>query len=154
VEGYGGAWERHGEGWDRVVDRAIKALNLVLQAGGFGLVALDLAEVPPLVVRRLPFTTWFRLQRVIEGSKTACVLLGAEPVARSGGGVTIALQRCGPGAGGQQAPALGTWHVAPSTFSGDHRRARVFLGLDVEARLSRARWAETPPCRIRFGARM
>ena len=36
------------------LDRAVKALNLVLQAGGFGLVVLDLAEVPPQVLRRLP----------------------------------------------------------------------------------------------------
>ena len=68
------------------VDRAIKALNLVLQAGGFGLVALDLAEVPPAVVRRLPFTTWLRLQRVIEGSETACVLLGADADGEERGG--------------------------------------------------------------------
>ena len=79
--------------WDRAVDRAVKALNLVLQAGTFGLVALDLAEVPLAVVRRLPFTTWLRLQRVIEGSDAACVLLGATPIARSAGGVTITLRR-------------------------------------------------------------
>ena len=30
---------------DRAVDRALKALNLVLQAGGFGVVAIDLADV-------------------------------------------------------------------------------------------------------------
>jgi hypothetical protein len=135
-------------------------MNLVLQAGGFGLVALDLAEVTPSVVRRLPFTTWLRLQRVIEGSETACVLLGAEPVARSAEGVTIALKGRdqGPGASWQGSVARGqwpastrTWRVAPGTFSRD-RRARLFLGLDVEARLSRARWPETTPCRIRFGA--
>ena len=33
---------------DRTLDRAVKALNLVLQAGGFGLVAIDLADVPPI----------------------------------------------------------------------------------------------------------
>src|SRR4051812_30135535 len=73
------------------VDRAVKSLNLVLQAGGFGLVVLDLAEIPGHVLRRLPFTTWLRLHRVIEGSETACVLLGSEPVSRSAGGVTVEL---------------------------------------------------------------
>ncbi len=147
-----GAEDRHGEAREggragdagrgcparveAVLDRAIKALNLVLQAGGFGLVALDLTEVPPAMVRRLPFTTWLRLQRVIEGSPTACLLLGAAPVARSAGGVTIALKR---------EVAGGRWSVAT-----DHRRARLFLGLDIEARLSRARWPETTPCRFQF----
>jgi recombination protein RecA len=74
------------------LDAAVKALNLLLQAGGFGLVALDLTEVAPQVLRRLPFTTWLRLHRVIEGSETACVLIGSEPLARSAGGVTVQLE--------------------------------------------------------------
>ena len=74
-----------------ILDRALKALNLVLQAGGFGLVALDVADVPPATLMGLPFTTWMRVQRVIEGSDTACVLVAAQPLARSAGGVTLSL---------------------------------------------------------------
>jgi recombination protein RecA len=77
---------------ERTIDRAIKALNLVLQAGGFGVVALDLADVPMVALRRLPFTTWLRLQRVVEGSDTACVLTTPEPLARSAGGLTLSLE--------------------------------------------------------------
>jgi hypothetical protein len=76
---------------DRAIGRALKAFNLVLQAGGFGLVALDLADVPPAALARIPPTTWLRVQRVIEGSDTACVLLAPQPLARSAGGVTLAL---------------------------------------------------------------
>ena len=61
----------------RSLDRALKALNLVLQAGGFGVVAIDLADVPLVALKRLPFTTWLRVQRTIEGSDTACVLVVA-----------------------------------------------------------------------------
>ena len=53
---------------------------------------LDLADVPRPVVRALPFTTWFRLARVIEGSQTVAVLVAAEHLARSSGGATIAMQ--------------------------------------------------------------
>ena len=60
----------------RALEQAVKALTLVLQAGNFGLVAFDVAEAPPDAVRRLPFTTWLRLQRMIEGSQTTCVLVG------------------------------------------------------------------------------
>jgi hypothetical protein len=73
------------------LDRAVKALNIVLQAGGFGVVAVDLAEVAAQTIKRLPYTTWLRLQRVIEGSETACVLIGSESIARSSGGVSVQL---------------------------------------------------------------
>ena len=73
------------------LDRGLKALNLVLQAGGFGLVAIDLADVPIRTVRAIPFTTWLRVQRAVEGRDTACLLVAPEPVARSAGGLTLTL---------------------------------------------------------------
>jgi len=88
------------------LDAGVKALNLVLQAGGFGLVVLDLAEIAPQIVRRLPFTTWLRLHRVIEGGETACVLLGSEPMARSAGGVTVQL-----GMGTARVVRSRTWEI-------------------------------------------
>jgi hypothetical protein len=75
----------------RALDRAIKAVNLVLQSGGFGVVALDIADVPLGALRDLPFNTWMRLQRVV-ASDTACVLVGDVPSARSAKGVSIRLQ--------------------------------------------------------------
>ena len=63
----------------RALDRAIKAVNLVLQSGGFGLVALDIADVPLDALRELPFNTWMRLQRVVDASDTACVLVADVP---------------------------------------------------------------------------
>ncbi|MEO8521882.1 MAG: hypothetical protein ABI603_10990, partial [Acidobacteriota bacterium] len=72
--------------------RALKAMHLVLQAGGFGLVAFDLTDVPAPLVRRFPHTTWMRIARLLEGSQTAAVLLGGERIARSPGGVSMALE--------------------------------------------------------------
>ena len=74
---------------DRVLERAIKALTHVLQAGGFAIVAIDLADMHPRLLRSLPFTTWLRLQRIVEGSDTACLLVTPEPLARSAGGLTV-----------------------------------------------------------------
>ncbi len=78
---------------NRTLDRAVKALNLVLQTGGFGLVVLDLGEVAPQAIKRLPYTTWVRLSRVVEGRETACVVIGSEPIARSARGVSVQLER-------------------------------------------------------------
>jgi hypothetical protein len=75
----------------RALEQALRAFTLVLQAGNFGLVVLDVAEAPVQALRRLPFTTWLRLQRIVEGSQTACVLIGSEPMARSSAGLTLRL---------------------------------------------------------------
>ncbi len=111
---------------DRVMDRGVKALNLVLQAGGFDLVVLDCAEMPADAIRRLPFTTWFRLQRVVEGSRTVCLLLGPAPIARSAEGVSIQLA----------ASRRGLW--APP----------LFRGLDIQARVACAREPDDGRCRV------
>lgn len=71
--------------------RALKACSLVLQAGGFGLVVLDLADIAPMHVRRFPCTTWMRVARMVEGGDTAVVVIGAERIGRSAGGATILL---------------------------------------------------------------
>jgi hypothetical protein len=97
--------------------RALKALNLVLQAGGFGVVAFDLADVPSREVRAFPHTTWMRIARVIEGSQTVAVIAGAERIARSAGGATIAVD-------GSRA-----------AWSGTADRARLFRGLDLQPRV-------------------
>ena len=86
-------------GFHTALDRALKAVALVLQTGQFGIVALDLIDIPPQAIGRAPFTTWLRLQRAIEGTETVCLLLGAHPIARSAGGVTVQLstnQPAGP----------------------------------------------------------
>jgi recA bacterial DNA recombination protein len=75
----------------RALEQALRALSLVLQAGHFGVVALDVAEAPAEALRRLPFTTWLRLQRMVEGSSTVALLVGGAPMARSSAGLTIQL---------------------------------------------------------------
>jgi hypothetical protein len=73
----------------RALVQAIRAFTLVLQAGRFGLVAFDASEAPADAVRRLPFTTWLRLQRMVEGTDTACLLVGSDRMARSPAGLTL-----------------------------------------------------------------
>ena len=75
---------------ERTVDRAIKALNLIVQSGVCTVVVLDLIDAPAQGLARIPRSTWLRIQRVIEGSETTVVLLAAAPLARSAGGVSIA----------------------------------------------------------------
>lgn len=131
---------------ERVLDRALKALNLVLQSGVCPAVVVDMADVPTAALRRIPYTTWLRVQRVIEGSDTTCVLLAPEPLARSAGGVTITLQTP---EGAAAAPASITPRASATppvdtittrvAWQGHAPRARRFDGLRFEARVASSR---------------
>jgi|KBSMisStaDraftv2_1062788.scaffolds.fasta_scaffold347910_1 recombination protein RecA len=131
----------------RAIEQAIRAFTLVLQAGNFGLVVFDVAEAPADAVRRLPFTTWLRLQRMVEGSQTACVLVGGEAMARSSAGLTLQL---GLGVAAVAPSAL--WRAAPELAGETRERRRegselrfserLFDGIDVQARIVRARARE------------
>ncbi len=79
------------EGTWRAVERAVKAFTLVLESRAFGLAVCDLADVPSPALRRLPFTAWFRLARLVEGGSTAALLVAPERLGRSAGGITVAL---------------------------------------------------------------
>jgi hypothetical protein len=120
-------------GLETAVDRALKALNLVLQAGGFSLVAIDLADVPPVRLKQIPFTTWPRVQRVIEGSDTACVLLTPEPLARSAGGLTLSL-------------------AGRSAWAGGSDRSRLLQGVDLRVRVVSPRKRIDGDVRVRTAA--
>ena len=138
----------------RALEQAIKALTLVLQAGNFGIVVLDVADAAREATGRLPFTTWLRLQRMVENSQTACVLVGSEPMARSSAGLTLNLGR-GLDAGSQGRSSVGSntvWSntVASNTVGsnpaghaasreGIRFRARSFDGLEIASRVVRAR---------------
>jgi KaiC/GvpD/RAD55 family RecA-like ATPase len=127
----------------RALEQAIKALTLFLQAGNFGLVVLDVADAAREATGRLPFTTWLRLQRMIENSQTACVLVGTEPMARSSAGLTLNLGRA-LGAGNIERSHVGSnagSYTAANAASreGIRFRARSFDGLDVASRVVRAR---------------
>jgi len=124
---------------ERTIERALKAFNLVLQAGGFGVVALDLADAPLAALNRIPFTTWLRVQRTIEGSDTACVLVAPQPLARSAGGLTLLLagrtQWAGHADPGPQASGRGPQSEAGSPGPGASFYSRRLAGLDVTVRV-------------------
>jgi recombination protein RecA len=54
-------------------EQALKAADLLVQGGGFGMVALDLGGTPPLTARRIALTSWFRLRRAVEHTPTVLV---------------------------------------------------------------------------------
>ena len=141
----------------RAMEQSVRALTLVLQAGNIGLVVFDVGDAPADALRRLPFTTWLRLQRMVEGRQTMCVLVGSEPMARSSAGLTVRLggQAGQVGQAGQTGQAGQAGQVGQAGRAGRAGRAvsdtarqsgvrhrftgRLFEGLEIEARVVRAR---------------
>ena len=56
-------------------NEVIKAADLVLRDGNFPLVIVDLVLNPVEELRQIPQTSWYRLQRLVEGAPTACLVL-------------------------------------------------------------------------------
>lgn len=109
----------------RAMEQAIRAMALVLRAGNFGLVALDVAEAPVDVIRRLPFTTWLRLQRMVEGSQTIALLVGNVPMARSPAGLTVKVEPLGMAEPGRLVGGVEPWTRVPVESRVIRARARV-----------------------------
>jgi recombination protein RecA len=58
-------------------EHAMKAADLLTQAGGFGMVAIDLADMPPRVLQRIPLASWYRLRQAVDNTRTALVSVGS-----------------------------------------------------------------------------
>jgi hypothetical protein len=73
-------------------EHALKCTDLLVQAGGFGLIAFDLADVQPEVARRIPISSWFRLRRAIEPTRTVLVLLEQLANARTAASLVLEMK--------------------------------------------------------------
>src|SRR5579863_391492 len=64
-------------------DQALRATDLLIQAGGFGMVAVDLSDVAPKIVRYVPLNAWFRFRRAVEDTPTVLMVLEQESNAKT-----------------------------------------------------------------------
>jgi recombination protein RecA len=67
----------------RNIDQALRATDLLIQGGGFGLIALDLSDTPTKTVRGVPLNVWFRFRRSVENTPTIFILLEQESNAKT-----------------------------------------------------------------------
>jgi recombination protein RecA len=99
-----------------------RAADVLVQGGGFELVAVDLGDLPPWVLERTPPAVFVRLQRAIERAATGLLVVGSRRVAGSLAAVAVALT-----------PRAVHW------ASGG---PGLLAGLETEARLVRSRTRE------------
>jgi hypothetical protein len=76
-------WVGAGFAFSHSLEQVLKVTDLLLQGGGFGMVVLDLGDIPAESARRIPLTSWFRFRRTVEPTATVLLLVEQEPCANT-----------------------------------------------------------------------
>jgi hypothetical protein len=112
----------------KTLAHATGAVATLVGAGLFDLVVLDLAGADH-ERRRLPATTWLRLQRLVENTTTALVMLADAHVACSPGGRALALEPAGLRFSGPPGPACLLTALRARARAGRHGQGAAELTL-------------------------
>jgi len=72
---------------------AVKAADLLLRDGNFPLVIVDLVLNPAEELRKIPQTSWYRLQRLAEAVPSACLIINRQSMVSSAQ-LKIVLENC------------------------------------------------------------
>jgi hypothetical protein len=121
----------------RNIDQAFRATDLLIQGGGFGLIALDLSDIPPETVRYVPLNAWFRFRRAVEDTSTILVVLEQEPNAKTCASLVLRLDA-----------EPGEWSATREDRAANllaHPSACLFDSLAVRAELLRSRVQASEP---------
>lgn len=113
------------------IDQALRATDLLLQGRGFGLIALDLSDIPPETVRHVPLNAWFRFRRSVEDTQTIFVVLDQEPNAKTCASLVLRL--------GSETVRWSTTMETSAAESFAHVPAWLLDGVEVRAEVLRSR---------------
>src|SRR5215475_12704014 len=111
-------------------DQALRATDLLIQAGGFGLVAVDLSDIAPKIVRYVPLNAWFRFRRAVEDTPTVLMVMEQEANAKTCASLVLRLEA-----------RPGEWSEASGTTRDflQHSMARLFRGFEIGTDVVRTR---------------
>jgi recA bacterial DNA recombination protein len=65
------------------LELALKAADMILHSGGFGLVILDICDASDAALQRIPLSYWYRIRRAMEGTPAVLLVLSRHSVARA-----------------------------------------------------------------------
>ena len=107
--------------WSRI-EQALRVTDLLLQAGGFAAIVLDMGGIAPEFVSRVPLATWFRYRAAVERSQTSLLLLTQYVCAKSSSELLLRFN--------------------PGTACRDE--ATVFTGVEYHVEMDRRRFTQEP----------
>lgn len=137
--------QRSGFAFAGVLEQVLKVTDLLLQAGGFGMVVLDLGDIPAESARRVPLTSWFRFRRAVEPTATVLLLIEQVPCARTCASLVLRLQAeavCASDSAGI-AVAGATGQPIPKQSVVSH--AALLRGISFRAEVERSSALRKPP---------
>jgi len=126
-------WVRCGESSpQKCLEQLLRAADLLLESGGFGLIALDLGDLPPQTARHIPLTTWFRFRRAVEHTPTVLLAVERQSIAGSCSSLLIKL-----GSQGHRIKQPVNSQLAPT-------HAQLLTELEITAEIVRSRMERKP----------
>jgi recombination protein RecA len=81
------------------LEHAFKATDLLLHAGGFGLVILDIGDLAGSEARRIISSWWYRFRRTVEDRPTVMMVISEEACTRSCAALALEVKGAGEWAG-------------------------------------------------------
>ena len=128
-------WVRCGENSpEKSLEQLLRATDLLLESGGFGLIALDLGDLPEHAARRIPLTTWFRFRRAVEHTPTVLLAVERQSIAGSCSSLLVKLGLIKMGESGNRASERPEHFQFPSPT-----HTQLLTGLEMTAELVRSR---------------
>ena len=128
---------------EHCLEQVLRATDLLLESGGFGLIILDLADVPHQGARRIPLTTWFRFRRAVEHKPTILLAIEQKPIAGSCSSLLLQL--------GVLSSHLSVLHSnQAATQDPKPAHAQLFVELKIHAELIRSRLDRKPARSVAF----
>ncbi len=127
-------------GWESCLEQVLKVTDLLLQSNGFGMIVLDLADIPAHSARRIPLASWFRFRRAIEHTPTVLLVLEQQPIAGSCSSVLVKVT-------GQRSPVSGKKPSALSYQLSANRleHAQLLDEFEITVELLRSRLERKQP---------
>lgn len=71
------------------LDQALRATDLLLQAGGFSAIVLDIGDTPEEHSRRIPLATWYRFRQAADQSRTCLIVVANASSAQASAEVVL-----------------------------------------------------------------
>jgi recombination protein RecA len=78
------------------LDQALRATDLLLQAGGFAAITLDLGDIPREQGNRIPLATWFRFRQAADRARSSLIVLGRASYAQSAAALVLTCRPARP----------------------------------------------------------
>jgi len=129
-----------GKPWPRL-EQALRATDLLLQAGGFAAIVLDLADTKSEHAWRIPLATWFRFRQAANRSRTSLIVLGQEAYAQSSAEIVLECSALSPLVEGEQ--------VLTGFRFGAHRKRMRTLSVLNKKKPPVSTWSANAPWQAR-----